>query len=90
VERNVLCVWCKRTKLERSNGEREYVRGKERITSMSQAHLFVTYVEKNCYDSAFYAGAELTNPRLTTWCRLEAGCFVDSHREVATSGGMSD
>jgi hypothetical protein len=46
VERNVLCVWCKRTKLERSNGEREYVRGKERITSMSQAHLFVTYVEK--------------------------------------------
>ena len=46
MERNVLCVWCKRIKLERSNGEREYVRGKERITSMSQAHLFVTYVEK--------------------------------------------
>jgi len=46
VERSVLCVWCKRTKLERSNGEREYVSGKERITSMSQAHLFVIYVEK--------------------------------------------
>jgi hypothetical protein len=63
VEKNVLCVWCKR-----SNGEIEYVRGKERITSMSQAHLFVAYVEQNCYDSAFYAGAELTNLSLTTWC----------------------
>jgi hypothetical protein len=62
-----------RSNRERSNREREDIKGKERITSMSQTHLFGTYVGKNCYDSASDAGAELTNPRL---------CYV-----VPTGGG---